>query len=179
MPTPEAIMRGLNAEWVIDSSAYPAADGWTVEYALINATEQHSFTSSTVDGEHKVALDAATTGSYGAGEYFYQAVAKKGTDAYPLETGHIVIKPNFKELTAGFDARPHCKKVLDAIEATLEGKASKDQARYIIGSRRLDRYTFEELLVLRDRYKAEWVRYQRAEKLKQGLGGSGNVLVRF
>lgn len=179
MPTPESIVRGLNAEWVLESPLYPATDGWVIEYSIVNAAEQHSFASTTVDGAHKVVLDAAATGGYGAGEYFYQAVAKKDTSAYPVETGTLLVKPNFKDLTSGYDARPHVKKVLDAIEATLEGKASKDQARYIIGSRRLDRYTFEELLVLRDKYRAEWKAYQRAEKLKQGIGGRNVVLVRF
>lgn len=179
MATPESIVKGLNVDWTVASSDYPASDGWTLEYTIINADGMFQFTSTTVDGVHTVALDAATTAGYTAGEYFYQAVAKKSTDAYVLETGNILVKPSFAELTAGYDARPHCKKVLDAIESTLEGKASKDQARYIIGSRRLDRYTFEELLVLRDKYRAEWKRWQQAEKLKQGIGGRGNVLVRF
>ena len=177
--TPDSITRGLNAEWVLDAPKYPAADGWVIEYSMLLGTEQHSFVSANVAGQHAVSIDAATSAGYGAGEYFYQAVAKKDALAHLVEEGVLVVAPNFKELTTGYDSRPHCKKVLDAIEATLEGKASKDQARYIIGSRRLDRYTFEDLLVLRDKYKAEWKSWQRSNKLRQGLGGGGNILVRF
>lgn len=168
----------MNADWTVSAPDYPASDGWIVEYTILNTEGQHVFVSTAVNGQHSISIDAAATAEYGVGEYFYQAVAKKDTKVYPVETGYLVVKPNFKDLASGYDTRPHCKKVLDAIEALLEGKATKDQARYIIGSRRLDRYTFEELLVFRDRYKAEWKSWLKAEKLKQGMGG-GNVLVRF
>ena len=79
-------------DWVLESAQYPATDGWVIEYSIVSATEQHSFTSTTVDGKHNVVLDAATTGVYGAGEYFYQAVAKKDTSAYPVETGTLLVK---------------------------------------------------------------------------------------
>ena len=177
--TPEFITKGVDNAWTLASSDYPAADGWVIEYTLINSEEQHSFTSTNVGGTHSISVDADASSGYGVGEYFYQAVAKKDTALHLVETGYLVVKPGFRDLESGFDARPHCKKVLDAIEALLENKATKDQARYIIGSRRLDRYTFEELLVLRDKYRAEWKSYQRAEKLKQGIGGRNVVLVRF
>lgn len=176
MATPSKINVGLNADWFVEAPDYPAVDGWTIEYSLVNAANQETFSSSNVDGRHKVALSAATTSGFTAGEYFFQAVAKKGSDAYLVETGNLVIEPAFD---AARDGRPHCKKVLDAIEALLEGKVVKDVARYIIGSRRLDHYTIPELLQLRDRYKAEWVSWQKAEKIRQGLGGGGNILVRF
>ena len=177
--TPDNIVRGTTADWTVSAPDYPASDGWVIEYTILNSQEQHDFSTTNVSGVHSISIDASATGEYGAGEYFYQAVAKKDALIYPVETGYMTVKPGFKELTSGYDARPHCKKVLDAIEAMLEGKATRDQARYIIGSRRLDRYTFEELLVFRDRYKAEWKAWLTAEKLKQGLGGGRNILVRF
>lgn len=176
--TPDSITKGVTNEWTVDAPQYPASDGWIIEYTILNSQEQHSFSSTNVEGRHSIIVDATASGGYGVGEYFYQAVAKKDAALYLVETGYLMVKPGFKDLASGFDARPHCKKVLDAIEALLEGKATKDQARYIIGSRRLDRYTFEELIVFRDKYRAEWKSWLKAEKLKQGMGGR-NVLVRF
>lgn len=176
MTTPTKIDAGLTAAWVLETPLYPAADGWTIQYEMVNAAEHISFSSTTEDGRHKVIVSAATTGAWTPGEYMFQAVAVKGLEKYLVEGGSVIVVPSFSE---SFDARPHCKKVLDAVEALLEGKAGKDVAKYIIGSRRLDHYTFPELLVLRDKYQAEWRRWQQGEKLRQGIGGGGNVLVRF
>jgi hypothetical protein len=68
---------------------------------------------------------------------------------------------------------------LDAIEATIEGRASKDQESYSIQGRSLARTPIADLILLRGKYKAEYVQMQRAEKLRNGLGHGGNIKVRF
>ena len=49
------------------------------------------------------------------------------------------------------------KRCLDAIEAVLEGKASEDVANYSIQNRSLSKFSHDELLAARAKYKAEWI----------------------
>ena len=52
----------------------------------------------------------------------------------------------------------HVRRVIDAIEAVIERRATKDQKSYSIDGRSLERTPIDELLLLRDRYRAEWQR---------------------
>ncbi len=178
MATPSEITTGLSALWTIEAPGYPAGDGWVIEFAMLNASSQIIVNSVNEDGVHTMRLSGTDTSMYVAGNYFYQQVAKKGSDAYLIETGSIEVKPYFA--TAALqDTRPHVKRVLDAIEAVIEKKASTDQKRYVIAGRELERYAFAELLDLRAKYKAEWMNWQRNERRKKGLPAGGRLLVSF
>lgn len=54
-----------------------------------------------------------------------------------------------------FDVTTHATKVLAAIEAVIEGRATVDQQSYTIEGRTLQRTPMQDLLLLRDRYKRE------------------------
>lgn len=71
----------------------------------------------------------------------------------------------------------HAERVLVAIEAVIEGRASKDQESYKIGDRELVRTPLRDLLLLRDRYRED-VRRARSARKGHSLFGR-NVSVRF
>lgn len=73
----------------------------------------------------------------------------------------------------------HAERVLNAIEATIERRASTDQMSYTIDGRSLSRTPIADLLALRDRYKAEVAREKQAARLKNVRGGGRQVFVRF
>jgi len=73
----------------------------------------------------------------------------------------------------------HARRVLTAIEAVIEGRASKDQEEYTIGTRSLKRTPIKDLLVLRDAYKAEVAHEDAQYRLAQGLPNPRKVRVRF
>ena len=50
------------------------------------------------------------------------------------------------------DERTENERILDAINATMENRASSDQSAYAIGTRRLDRIPIAELRLLRAQY---------------------------
>jgi hypothetical protein len=75
--------------------------------------------------------------------------------------------------------KAHVEKVLAALEALLEGKATADVMSYSIAGRSLSKFSISELLLWHDKYKAELVQIERAEKLAQGLGHTGTIQVRF
>ena len=82
-------------------------------------------------------------------------------------------------MPSGYDNRSHVKKVLDALEATLENKASQDQLSYSIAGRSLSRLSPTELIQWRDRYREEYNREVQAERIAQGLGNSNKIRVRM
>jgi hypothetical protein len=131
------------------------------------------------DGTHLVNLAPATTAAYTAGKYRWQAYVSDSDDRYLVDSGTIEIKPNFAVQTNGYDDRGHVKTVLDAIEAVIEGRATKDQMSYSIAGRSLSLTPIPDLIVLREKYKAEYANEVRAERIANGLGHIGKILVRF
>lgn len=93
-----------------------------------------------------------------------------------VEEGQVRILEDLVSAAPGFDGRSHAEKVLEAIEAVIEGRASLDQSQYTINNRSLTRTPVADLLKLRNTYRAE-VRAQRMAK--RGRGPSRRHLVRF
>lgn len=135
-------------------------------------------TTSESGSDYIVEVGQSTSASYKAGVYHWQAYITRTSDSerITIDSGTWEIQPN-RDTTAS-DPRNHVKRVLDSIEAVIEGRATKDQENYSIQGRSLSRTPIPDLLVLRDRYKAEYVREQRAERLKNNLGHSGIIKVR-
>lgn len=112
--------------------------------------------TATGDGEtHMFAEDAATTSGYAAGCYAVSVRVSDGTDTFEIEAGEVEILTDVANLGAGHDPRPHAQRVLDAIEAVIERRATKDQQSYTINGRSLVRTSIAELLELRKTYRAE------------------------
>lgn len=80
---------------------------------------------------------------------------------------------------AAADQRSHAKIMLDALEAVLQGKASKDVSSYSIAGRALTKLTPDELELWRDKYRAEYAAERRKERIKDGRGSGATVKVRF
>jgi hypothetical protein len=136
-------------------------------------------TASESGTDYIIEVGQSTTSGYGAGIYHWQAYITRSSDSerITVDSGTWEVIANRDSATT--DPRNHIKKVLDAIEAVIEGRASKDQSGYSIAGRSLSRTPIPELLMLRDRYKEEWNRAQRAERIANNLGHSGRVLTRF
>ena len=77
------------------------------------------------------------------------------------------------------DPRSHAKITLDAVEAVIEGRATKDQENYSIAGRSACRTPVADLLSLRDYYRTEFLREQRVERRNKGIGTGARLLARF
>ncbi len=156
---------------------YRATDGWTLSFRLVGIAGTYSF-DATADGDgFSVNVDASTTASWAPGFYSWTAYVTKSGERHIVGSGHMEILPNPVSASAS-DARSHVKRLLDAIEAVLEGRVTKDVESYTIGGRQLTRIPIPELLRLRDKYKAEYRRELQAERLAKGLRSGRTVRVR-
>ena len=177
---PSSIVQGETLTFTKSLSDYLPADSWVLSYALVNASGQITFTASdNGDGTHLVDEAPATTAAYTVGTYKYQAKVTGGTDVFLVGEGSIEVETSFAAASSGYDDRSHVKKVLDALEATILGKASSDQLSYSIGNRSLSKMSPAELLDWRSRYEQEYQRELAAEKVNNGLASGDKILVRF
>lgn len=163
-----------------------ASEGWTLTFTAVGADGIFSITASADSDDaddFKFTASATTTAEYEAGSYQWQLTADYGTgeDAirYTVAEGSVTLTDNIAGRSALYDNRSHAKKVLDAIEAVLEGRASKDQESYSIAGRSLSRTPIPDLLRLRSIYKAEYDSELATARIKAGLGAKRKILTRF
>ena len=178
---PEEIVAGDSVSWTIANGDYPASDGWVLTYALVNSSAQITITGSASDDDHLIELAASTTSDYTVGTYRYQAYVTSAalSERYGIDEGTVIIRPNFATQGSGYDDRSHAKKTLDALEAVILGKASKDQLSYSIAGRSIARLSPTELIEWRNIYRAEYNAEQMAELRKRGKATGNQVKVRF
>lgn len=162
-----------------DLDDYPAGT-WTLTYRFKNAAGGFEVVASADGVDFAVTVTAATTASYTAGTYTWAAQVVNGTTKKTVDTGTLKVLPNLfaGSASTASDQRTHAKKVLDAIEAVIEGRASLDQEEFQIGGRMLKRTKLSDLLMLRSRYAAEVAREQASEKLANGIGIARKLQVR-
>lgn len=158
---PLNITAGDSIAWTISHDDYPAGDSWVLSYVLLNSSAKIEISSSASGDDHEVSLAAATTADYTTGVYQFAAYMTKGSDRYTVDTGSIEILANYATQTT-LDTRSTAKKMLDAIDSLLVGKASKDVFSYSIGGRSLTSLTIEELESWRDKYAAKYRKEQIA-----------------
>tara|TARA_R110002012_G_scaffold63674_1_gene167486 strand:+ start:2451 stop:3047 length:597 start_codon:yes stop_codon:yes gene_type:complete len=187
IPIRQRRLNNVPTEWVAGDTLtwdtkvpdYPATDGWTLSYILKSSSANIASFNASADGaDYTVTLSASASSAFTPAEYHYQAFVTKGAERYIVDSGKVTIKKNFAD-SGNYDDRTHAKIVVDAIEAVIEGRATKDQESYSVAGRSLERTPIPELLVLRDRYKAEVVREERADRIRRGLGHSGRIKTRF
>lgn len=169
---------GDSLYWEETPADYPADSGWTITYKIVGSNGAYTITSSSSGSTHVLTADTSTTASWAAGFYGWTAYVSKGTERITLQTGSITLLADPSAATAT-DNRTHSRKVLDAIQAVLEGRASKDQESYSINGRTLNRTPLSELMEMERKYSARVVQEERTEKAKQGLVTSSKIRVRF
>lgn len=174
---PTEITAGDYIQWNVQGGDYPAPT-WDVSYVLINADNKYTIDAADNGSDHLITIDGATSANFVAGVYNYQRYATNGSQRVTTGTGEITIKPNFASVST-IDNRTQTKRILDAINAVIEKRASTDQESYQIAGRALKRTPLPDLIKLRDRYQAMYAAEQRAEKIKNGIPASNKIFVRL
>jgi hypothetical protein len=160
---------------------FPPAS-YTLSYALKRegATGASTMITAAESGdEYQVTVAAATTATYAAGVWRWEAYATRQSDGARVRVGYgqLIVKPNLAAATT--DPRGHAQRMLDAIEALLEGRATKDVNSMSIKDRSLTKMTVQELRDWRDYYRAEVNRQKIAERKRLGKSTGRTMAVRF
>lgn len=177
---PQRIVGGSTVRWTFaNTSDYPAPT-WTAFVDFVAAGDHQQVAASDAgDGTHLFEIDPATSDNFTPGPYSWQQWVTDGTDVCVVDEGTTLFVADFADQTTGYDARSFARQALEAIEARIVGKASKDQLAFSIAGRSVSRYAWEELLDARDRFRKEVAREVRAERARRGLPAGGIVKTRF
>lgn len=150
---PTKFQAGLSLSVEVEAPDHPAPE-WTLS-AVLRGPGQINLTATGADVVHTFAATPATTAAWAAGTYAVSIRAANETDLVEIEAGQIEIAPDLAALDAAHDPRGHAQRVLAAIEAVIENRATKDQQSYTIAGRSLQRTPIADLLALRAKYRRE------------------------
>lgn len=155
---PLQLYAGDTALWLKSLADYPADQGWALSY-VFNGPQKITVAAVADGSSHLVDVAPSTTSSWAAGGYTWVAKVSKDGRIFTIGTGLTEILADPSTVDSA-DTRPHCKKVLDAIEAVIEGRAGHDELKTEVKGRMLERVPVLELLQLRSQYRREWQLYQ-------------------
>ena len=175
---PEKLTSGVTWKWKKTISDYPASE-WTLTYYLRKDGATATSFSATADGDtHLVTVTAATTAGYAAGIYDIVGVVVKAAEKYVVYDGIFEVLTN--PATAGaYDPRTHARRVLDLIEAALEGRIPNGMESYSIGGRSINKIPLNQLRELYEKYKQDVIMEEQAERLVNGRRSGKSIGVRF
>lgn len=176
---PARIVAGDSVSWTRSVPDYPATDGWTLRYRLINADQKYDVAAAASGADYLVTVAAAVTAGWAAGDYSWQAyVDGVSSERHTVAEGSITIQPDLAAQAAGYDARTHAQKTLAAIEAWLLNHDAA-VASYQIAGRSMAYIPTPELLRLRDKLRAEVRAELAAERVARGLDAGNRLYTRF
>lgn len=148
---PATLRQGDTLEVQVSLSDFPASS-WTLTYFLSGPTSELE-QAATADGDdHLLSLTPEQTAELGVEVVGWVAKASKDGDVFTALSGTVQVLADLA--TSGpIDTRSHAQKVLAAIQATIEGRATNDQQEYTIKDRSLKRMSVEELLAFKKEYE--------------------------
>lgn len=162
------------------STDYPTASySLSYEFNLVDGSTASNFTLTATESNDEYIIETSNTTSYTSGEYNWVSYITRSSDSarIKLSEGFTEIQENYATTTSS--VRSHAKKVLDAIEAVIENRATMDQSSMSIAGRSLSRLTIDELLQFRDRYKAEYLKEVKKARIKNKKDSGNTIKVRF
>jgi hypothetical protein len=129
--------------------------------------------------DYLFSASSTTSASFVAGYYHWQleAFQTSSSNRIVIDRGafNIIVDLDVN----GTDPRTHAEIMVSKIESLLSGKADADVANYSIAGRSLTKMSFDELVKVRDFYKAEFRKEQIADRIRQGRDTGSTVKVRF
>lgn len=153
---PAALVAGDTWRWS-DAAAFAShpPPEWTLRYVLrpVGGGAAITIQAAAVDGCYTLTHPATLTATVppGAFEWTALAYADPGDDRAWLASGRVTILPD--PATATGSLRSAAERILEAISATLEGRATKDADSYSIEGRSITRTPLPDLLRLQAVYE--------------------------
>lgn len=158
---PSSITAGDSLIFAISLDDYPAGEGWSLSYVLLNASSKITLESEADGDAHAFDISPDDTAEYTAADYKYTALVSSATARFSVDAGSVVIHPDPATLET-YDGRTHAEICLENIEAVIQGKATADNYSYSIAGRQLAKYSWDDLISARNHYRQEVAKERRA-----------------
>lgn len=189
MNFPYTHVAGDTLDFPVEVPDYPSSDGWTLKYYLVArfaSPAQATITltaAANADGSYQVQAAPGDTALWKVGAYGWSRLVEKSGARQTLtgshEQGEVQILQDPASAAQGLDTRSHARKMLELLETTLQGKATRDQLEYQIHGRSLKRMTPKEIEEWRDKYRAEVAAEDAEARLNSGQPGAPRLLARL
>jgi hypothetical protein len=178
---PQLFVAGETLIWRKSLSDYPPGNGWTLKYSWRSQAGGFDVTADADGSAYKITVPSSSTQSLAATTIFWQAWVENGdaSEKHFIGRGQATVEAAFQAPDVVYDGRSPVKRILDAIDALVAGKASLDQQEYTIGNRSLRRIPITELIALRDKYARLYASQQQKARLREGAPFFKNILTRF
>ena len=179
MNAPKEITAGFTYEWQESFSQYPASTYGLTATFILNTYGNTRYTVTAVangDG-FSFTIPATVSADFTAGNYKLYLFVTLGAAKYLVGNQDVVIKAN--PLTATGDTRSHIQKVLDAIEAVLENRATQEYQSMSINGYSITQMSPEELLKLRSYYRNELRKANNLDRINNGGSPTNTIKVKF
>lgn len=170
---PNQLIAGDTWSWTRSLDDYPAPM-WTATVYFEHSSASFNAAGTADGSDHVFTVSAATTTGKAAGRYKWSLRVTDGTSAFTVEEGWVEIKPN-PAAAGNRDPRSWARRTLDAVEATLEGRATDGQLAHTIKDRSISRIPIPELITLRTQLRQE----VRTEEQGENAGLGRNIKTRF
>jgi hypothetical protein len=182
---PSTLVAGDRFTWKRDDLAgdySPSAYALTYEFHSDvggGGTKKFTITATEADDTYYIEVGSSTTANYTPGDYIWEAYITRSSDSERImvDSGRTEITINLANTNA--DLRSHAKKVLDAIEAVIENRATMDQSSMSIAGRSLSRMNIDELMSFRSQYKTEYLKEIKLARIRNKQGSGNTVKVSF
>jgi hypothetical protein len=150
MEIPKQLVAGDLWTWTEILTSYPAPT-WTLTYYLRNGDKSISATGTPSGANHLISVAADSTKSLTPGNYAWQARVVNGLTVKTIASGRVEIAPNLADNVS--DTRTFNQRVLEALQAVIENRASTDQLSLAIDGRSISRMNWDEILAAYDRFR--------------------------
>lgn len=180
---PTSVIAGDTIAWTRSFADYPAPT-YVLKYRLLNAAGKIDITASASGTDHAVAVTAATSAGWTAGNYDWLAWVEKGSgptaERYSVDEGRITVEPNRAALST-WDGRSSARKIYEALLSAYETAAAGRAyvGEYEIAGRRMKFNAKADWLLELDYWKAQISAEDRAAAIANGIGAGNRLLVRF
>ena len=146
---------------------YPAADGW-VRRAVASKDVTQFFA---ISGDDKFVITPSESEAMAVGIHAVAIMVTSDTERHTLSQFTLEILPDpAKAITSPIDNRTPARRILEAIEAALEKRATSAQEEIQINTRRIKNTSVADLLLLRSKYQAI------VDNEERGNGGFGQKI---
>lgn len=185
---PDAIRQGDTVAWRTGAWRTPigdeisSANGWAlITYVRFPiATGATQSTGVSYGDGWQSSLSSGITALFPLGyRGSWQAVASKSGDVYTIGTGAFDVLANLSAASA-VDGRSQARRDLEACQVAIRDIIAKGGTQeYALFGNTRKYYKLSELIELENKLKADVVREEAAENIKNGKGNPYNVFVRF
>jgi len=166
---PTTIIAGDTLRWQITLNDYLASDGWTLNYALRNATNHYDITGTASGTDHLLEVDSSDTATWAPGVYHWAAHVTDGTERFTVRRGTFTITADpVNPVPQEF--RTQAAKAVDDLKtalATFKATAGRVK-RYSVAGRDIEFESLGEMMKLLSMWQRELANEEAAARLNTG-----------